>query len=138
MTIELVQDRSEQTAEASGNGIHIGTSCLATTHAFDPAQRHAEASRLAACWNACRGISVAALEQEPYIGGASFLMRKRAEEQRDELLALLREGRNDLAIAASHWNQDEDRTVADFHRERVLGLVQRVDAAIAKLTGGAA
>lgn len=51
--------------------------------------RHEIARRLAACWNACEGLSTEALELEPYIGGASYLMRQRAEAQRDELLEAL-------------------------------------------------
>lgn len=48
-----------------------------------------------------------------------------------QLLEALSDGRNDLVMAASFWNQDEDRQVADFHRERCLELVKRVDSAIA-------
>ena len=61
-------------------------------------------------------------------------------DERDELIAelagLLKDGRDDLAIAASSWNQNDDRQVADFHRKRVLSLLERVDEALTKVKGG--
>ena len=54
------------------------------------------------------------------------------------LLSLLKEGRNDLAIAASSWNQSEDTQVGDFDRDRVLDLIKRVNSAIAHAERGAA
>jgi hypothetical protein len=50
-----------------------------------------------------------------------------------ELLALLRESRGDLAVAAACWSDDDDPAVAVFHRARVLNLVCSIDAAIAKV-----
>lgn len=36
---------------ACGNGLHEGHECVATTHAGDRDRRHADAQRLALCWN---------------------------------------------------------------------------------------
>lgn len=97
--------------------------------------------RLAACWNACEGLSTEALENITMVGdtlASRFNAIEQAEaeliSQRYELRALLREGRNDLVIAASSWNEDENPEVANFHRERVLDLIKRVDAAITRAT----
>lgn len=95
----------------------------------------ANARRLAACWNACDGVRTDFLEMLAAMPDQEVASYERLLAQRDELLALLRQGRNDLAIAASSWNEDENQQLADFHRNRVLGLIKRVDAAIAKATG---
>lgn len=63
-----------------------------------------------------------------------------AQQHADELLAVLKAGRDDIALAAASWDEDENRQVADFHRDRVLTLMKRVDAVIkdAGQEGGAA
>lgn len=58
----------------------------------NPGMREANARRLAACWNACEGISTEALESDGNLGNgwklATYEMRD-AIAQRDELLDLL-------------------------------------------------
>ena len=58
-----------------------------------------------------------------------------AQVHADELLEVLKAGRDDLALAAACWNEDENRQLADFHRERVLSIIKRVDDVIAKAAG---
>ena len=55
--------RTTGEAKATGNGIHIGTRCLATTHMTPHNQACADAQFLARAWNchdellaACRGL----------------------------------------------------------------------------------
>ena len=50
----------------------------------------------------------------------------------NELALLLRECRHQLPLAAASWNDDPDRMVASFHVKRILSLIYRVDAALAK------
>lgn len=47
-----------------------------------------------------------------------------------EAISLLIEARSDLPLAAAAWNDDPDQGVADFHRNRVMGLVRNIDAAL--------
>ena len=47
-----------------------------------------------------------------------------------ELVALLKECRMQLPLAAASWNEDGDPAVAAFHVPRVLDLLGRVNAAI--------
>jgi hypothetical protein len=80
----------------------------------------ANARRLAACWNACEGLSTEALEGDD-------APRKLREDrdlllaQRDELLAVVQE----LEESASYWSE----------YDVPLGIVDRLRAAIAKATG---
>lgn len=47
-----------------------------------------------------------------------------------EAISLLIEARSDLPIAAAAWSDDPDREVADFHRNRVMVLVRKIDDAL--------
>lgn len=47
-----------------------------------------------------------------------------------EAISLLIEARSDLLLAAAAWNDDPDRGVAEFHRNRVMGLMRKIDAAL--------
>lgn len=47
-----------------------------------------------------------------------------------ELTALLVEARDQLPLAASCWNQDDDRELADRNVQHVLGLINRINEAL--------
>lgn len=70
-----------------------GIDCIATMQVSNQPMWEQDARRLAACWNACEGISTEALESE---GGAAIGWARtaskllRMQSQRDELLAALR------------------------------------------------
>ena len=86
----------------------------------------ANARRLVACWNACEGISTDALERLGTLDRARVdldVIRAQAIAQRDELLALLRIVRGKHACGALTLPPAD---------------LDRIDAAIAKTTGGTA
>lgn len=126
MTAEHTQGR----AESTGNGIHIGMRCLATTHMEPPEQRQADARRIAAIWNACQGISTEDLERAKQVGLIRSVYAKSAAlRQRDDLLtALQRLLASDAGIAAA---TDDELTaaVADtdaeaLEREQAAAVLQ--------------
>lgn len=76
--------------EATGNGLHVGVHCLATTHMEPFEKRAADARRLAACWNACEGISTDSIEGDLKSLLMGAVQRTNAAEAlRDELLIAL-------------------------------------------------
>jgi hypothetical protein len=84
----------------------------------------ANARRLVACWNACEGLSTEALERMGTLDRARVQLdaiRSQAIAQRDELLAVVQE----LEESASYWSE----------YDVPLGIVDRLRAAIAKVTG---
>jgi hypothetical protein len=52
-----------------------------------------------------------------------------------DLLFLLREAARELPLAAACWNDDENEATRATHVPRVLGLIERINAAIARATG---
>lgn len=104
----------------------------------------ANARRLVACWNACEGIETYALElmtgdlsikQQITATGSAKPPKPTSKaveyrRQRDELLAALKEARRWIGdgecsdgLAREHWTQE------------YRAAVDRIDAAIAKVTG---
>lgn len=81
-----------------------------------------DARRLAACWNACQGISTEVLEREQYLQTASYSLRHAAETQIVELLAALERLVRFIEI--------EDAHLANF------GEVESARTAIARVKGG--
>lgn len=73
-----------------------GQDCRTVAHAIQPE----DARRLAACWNACEGISTELLEAAPYKDSAAFMAFLKVESQRDELLAALRQ----ITELHGQWN----------------------------------
>lgn len=98
---------------------------IAVTGKFDESDAdisEANARRIAACWNACQDIPTEALEADVPEIFRQINRQEELEAQRDDLLALLKE-------VAGNFTQDDD--LPD-------NLLPRIDAAIAKVEGGAA
>jgi hypothetical protein len=77
------------------------------------------ARRIVACWNACKGMSIAALESMPghYFGAAMQSRQLLAEKQRDELLAAI-----DAALDSYGLEEGmQAETVLLHARDKVLG-----------------
>ncbi len=117
--------------------------CLDST--VDPEVATQRARRLAACWNACEGISTPELEVDNVTFTAMLRERDELRAQRDELLEALRDA---LSVCRS-VSICRDRLVK---RDGVVMYLQteewcrwaedevgpKLEAAIAKVKGGAA
>jgi len=95
----------------------------------------ADALRIAACWNACHGIETKTLIatdagaiREALLGAEL----RRVVDQRGELLAALQAFRDSVPDN----RHAETAGVDPYHIE--IGVLEQIDAAIAKATGGAA
>lgn len=89
----------------------------------EPDTSVANARRIVACVNACAGIPTERLEAM-HRGPADLMpMYARLEQQRDELLTICEE----LQESAEYWSE----------YFVPLGIVERLDAAIASVKGGA-
>lgn len=103
----------------------------ASTHRLPPEVTIANARRLAACWNACDGLSTESLERGDPLAQQLVDALNRAdlaEGRRDELLEVLQEA--ELVLAEKLRRLGADPTVSPMYH--------RIRAAIAKETGDAA
>lgn len=107
--------------------------------------------RMAACWNACRGVSIEALEKYHDNGGIEDAIDEdkdavldELQAQRDELLEALQNLSIVMRELHDHWDNDRDMKVGKglLALSGLLpGYDKRIDvihAAIAKATGGKA
>lgn len=90
------------------------------------------AARLGECINEIRNAMAAAVAKTALSHFADEVEAS-GEAEKQTQLALLAECRSHLPLAAASWNDDEDRTVANFHVNRILDLIKRVDAALSKV-----
>lgn len=93
---------------------------------FSDPDTRPNAARLAACWNACEGISTDTLELVPRFTEAGIKTVQSVEAQRDELVAALRQTVDMIDNLNSAYGSEEVDAVSRVGR-----------AAIAKATGGA-
>ncbi len=140
--LELYQvgDSIECLCPADENGQSILTIVEEGFTKFAAVYNDADARRIVACWNACKGISTEDLERYYNTGGgidealqeASLRSHVLAVQQRDELLEALKE-----VLAAVRATSRTPSTVIEAERE--LDLIRaarrKACAAIAKATG---
>ena len=97
-------------------GTPVADTCLTTSH---PDNDHANALRLAACWNACEGLNPDELARFG-LGVATGSEIHKLREQRDELLQLLEHAKHLINISTGKKS-----------KLRAMGVI---DEAIAKAT----
>ncbi len=134
LTTKTMSAHTPGAAIADDIGIHVGTAYLALTYMVPQAQRK-DARRMAACWNACDGLSTEALETEGsavmgWTRTASKLMR--ATTQRDELLKALQSAVDALDALTDKVDGTGFSSSPEFNR--ALDEIDLARAVIAKAT----
>lgn len=122
-----MRNHTQGSPVATGNGLHIGTRCLATTHMEPQSERIADARRLAACWNACDGVSTEVLEDVNSSERELLHHYAATVAQRDELLAefaAYKEGSEEAFGAVVDAKQALERRESQF--ESTIATQQRV------------
>ena len=130
--------RTPRAGEAAGVEVYDGAQyvCQMSHHPAQRAQAAEYARRLVACVNACDGVPTELLETSTDALGAlthQQNLRKRAEAQRDELLAAL----EDLFAECDTGERRSDGRVINRLMPSYEGLCA-AQAAIARVKGGAA
>lgn len=97
----------------------------------NPRMRADNARRIAACWNACEGLSTESLERSDMLSSMNQ-RRRQLENQRDQLLEALKEAREALQFANDSPGGAISDTIWMMHRPETL--FDFMDAAIAKAT----
>lgn len=130
---EILGDRLKRWALLDMSGTGTGKEVIACD-----IRNEGTAHRLAACWNACDGVSTEVLELNTQGGGVLNLERQRdaAKAQRDALLAALEEARAFIGEQQPRTEKVGDRVHLREDLSRVMRVMGQMDAAIAAAKAG--